>query len=37
MAEELGDDGGTDQSGAACDEDPHEVLLRSDGSFVPSL
>jgi hypothetical protein len=36
MAEQLSDDGGTDQPGAACNEDPHEVLLRSDGTFVSS-
>jgi hypothetical protein len=37
VAEQFGDDGGTDQPGAAGDENLHEVLLQSDGSFVPSL
>ena len=34
VAEELGDDGGADQAGAAGDEDVHGTLLKSDGTLV---
>jgi hypothetical protein len=37
VAEELGDDGGPDQTGATGDKDAHGTLPRSDGTLVPSL
>ena len=37
VLQELGDDGGTDQAGAAGDEDAHGSLLQRDGTLVPSL
>src|SRR3979411_2751752 len=37
VAEELGDDGGTDQTGATRDKDAHGDSPASDGPLVPSL
>ncbi len=37
VAEQLGDDGGADQAGAAGDEDAHGTTPTSDETFVPSL
>ena len=36
VAEQLGDDGGADQTGAAGDEDVHGTPQESDGTLVPS-
>jgi hypothetical protein len=37
VAEQFGDDGGADQTGAAGDKDAHGTLPQSDGTLVPSL
>ena len=34
VADELGDDGGADQAGAASDEDVHWTLLEGDRTLV---